>query len=83
MAPAVEMLHTCLPPYLLIRGCCSDSKTRLQLSRHLFAPRISTTISEEEKTDVVSAVTLKPEILRRLSHDIYYLYPNWELLANF
>lgn len=33
--------------YLLMRGCRSDSKTRLQLSWHLLAPRISTTIPEE------------------------------------
>ena len=35
--------------HLLIRGCCSDSKTRLQLSRHLFSPRISTMTSEKER----------------------------------
>lgn len=35
--------------HLLMRGCCSDSKTRLQLSRHLFSPRISTMTSEEER----------------------------------
>ena len=34
--------------HLLIRGCCSDSKTRLQLSRHLFSPRISTMTSEKK-----------------------------------
>lgn len=45
--------------YLLMRGCCSDSKTRLQLSRHLFTPRISTRTSEEENTDVVLVLPVK------------------------
>lgn len=42
--------------YLLMSGCCSDSKTRLQLSWHLFTPRISTTTSAEENTDAVSVL---------------------------
>jgi hypothetical protein len=49
IALLVLMVGTHAPAYLLMRGCCSDSKTRLQLSRHLFTPRISTKKSDEEK----------------------------------
>lgn len=41
--------------YLLMRGCWNDSKTRLQLSRHLFTPRMSTKKSEGEKTSKTTA----------------------------
>lgn len=52
-------VYTCFSAYLLMTGSCNDSKTRLQLSWHLFTPRISTTISEEGKTDAVLVLPLK------------------------
>ena len=52
MASVMPTLGTRYSAYLLMSGCCSDSKTRLQLSWHLFTPRISTTMSEEKNTDV-------------------------------
>lgn len=46
---ALCLLGMHAPAYLLMRGCWKDSKTRLQLSRHLFTPRISTKKSETNK----------------------------------